>query len=89
MQRSDTTILTIIKVIANSRFVAGLLPEGVKSKTSTLYPSVDTSIISQLPTSRTASKERQILFVGRPVAKKGSDILLNLFSELITEMSDE
>lgn len=74
------------KIVANSRYTAGLLPKKFSKKIEILYPSVDPSIAKESPASDIEKKQDTLLSVGRLVKRKGVDDLLRAFSLVLKNL---
>jgi glycosyltransferase involved in cell wall biosynthesis len=71
-------------VAANSKFTLGLLPEG--NKYLLVFPAVDSRILALTTATPPNDGTLRLLFVGRLVVRKGADLLLKVFKELIAEV---
>ncbi|MDA4127887.1 MAG: glycosyltransferase family 4 protein [Thaumarchaeota archaeon] len=71
-------------VATNSRFTSGLLPKG--GKYLLVFPAVDPRILDMTTATRLNDDSVRILFVGRLVERKGADLLLKVFGDLVTQI---
>jgi len=69
-------------IATNSHYTAGLLPKKYERRAKILYPSVDPSIVDQVPVEAPKKTGKVLLFVGRLVKRKGVDDLLRAFHSL-------
>lgn len=75
------------KVAVNSNFTRSMLPRGA-SKSVLIRPAIHPEMLSFARTSTSVEQEGRILFVGRLVKRKGVDVLLNAFAELVSSRPD-
>ena len=73
---------TVIAV--NSRYTQGLLGPAA-SEAVVVYPSIDPSILDGLEPAADAPRGARVLFVGRLVRRKGADLLLEAFAEVVRQ----
>lgn len=77
------------KIGVNSKATSQLLPTRIRHKISILYPGVNTQTLRRYEFSQTLSrKEKQILFVGRLIKRKGLDVLLRAFGSVLYRIPD-
>jgi glycosyltransferase involved in cell wall biosynthesis len=64
-----------------------MLPRGA-TKSVLIRPAIDSEMLSAAKVSMSVERARRILFVGRLIKRKGVDVLLDAFAELLASMPD-
>jgi glycosyltransferase involved in cell wall biosynthesis len=75
------------KLAVNSEFTRRVLPKG-SPKSVLIRPAVDPGMFAVARVSTRSERTGRILFVGRLVERKGVDVLINAFAELLVRQPD-
>jgi glycosyltransferase involved in cell wall biosynthesis len=75
------------KLAVNSDFTRRILPKG-SPKSVLIRPAVDSEMLAVARVTARSERTRRILFVGRLVERKGADVLINAFAELLVRQPD-